>query len=236
LPFAAAGEAQISLLLGLGLFTLNLEGPSPLRQLAQPHSEEAFVSVSSYSASVFLNPNRWVVTIQKNHHQKESTTQKIGLQPAVAMLMRPKRKWNRREIIHHWHCMPILRKINRPNEKLASVANLYTNMRKLLRHINRKLLFFFFAARRTQDSPKLPLISAKRTDQAPLPAVPFDPQHSEQRPPTAQRANPRRRQHRRHRRTRRNESSIRLQKRPWEKLRKGPNLLIEAPSNFPIRR
>src|ERR1700676_3003899 len=152
------------------------------------------------------------------------------------MLVRPKRKRNRRQVVYHRHRMPILREVDRSNKKLARLASLHTNMRKLLRHINRKLFLFFFTASRTKNPPKLPLISAKRADEAALSSIAFDPQHSEQRPAAAQRTNPRRSQHRRYRRPPRNKRGVRLQKCSRKKLRKRPNLLIEAPPNFPVRR
>src|SRR5271165_437359 len=116
------------------------------------------------------------------------------------MLMRPKRKRNRREIVHHRDGIAIFRQVDRSNIKLASLASLHTNMWKLLRDIHGQFFFFLFPASGTKNPPKLPLMAAKRTDHAALPAVTFEPQHSKQGPPSAQRANSRRRQNRRHRR------------------------------------
>src|SRR5580658_3741897 len=127
-----------------------------------------------------------------------STTEKIRLQPAVTMLVRPERQRNRREIVHHWHRISILREIDRSNKKLASLASLHPNMRELLCHIHRKFLLFFLPARGAQNPPELPLVRAKRADHAALSAVALDPQHSKQCPPAAQRTHTRRCQNRRH--------------------------------------
>ena len=91
--------------------------------------------------------------------------------------------------------------------------------------------------RKSDTNPsELPLMSAKRTNHAALSPIAFQPQHSKERPPPAQRTNSRRLQHRRYCRPPRQVSGVRLQKRPREKLCKRPNLLIEHSSQFPIRR
>src|SRR5580704_3668437 len=108
-------------------------------------------------------------------------------------------------------------------------------MRKLLRDIHGKFLLFFLSANGAKNPQELPLIAAKRTDHAALPAIAFEPQHSEQRPPATQRANSWRCQHWRHGSPPSDICSIRLQKRPRKKLRKCPNLLIEQSAKLPIR-
>src|ERR1700730_7455941 len=132
--------------------------------------------------------------------------------------------------------MPVFRHVNRSNIKLAGLASLYSNMRKLFRDIHRQLLLVLFTTSRTQDSPELPLISAKRTNHVALSPVAFQPQHSIERPSPAQRASLRRRQHWGYRRPLRKVPGVRLQKRAWEKLRKCPDLLIEHSAQFPIGR
>src|SRR6476661_587875 len=118
--------------------------------------------------------------------------EKIWLQAAVSVLVRPQCQWNRREIVHNRHCTPVLCEVDCSNIELARFASLHANVRELLRDVDRKFALFDFAASGAQDAPEIPLVSAKRTHHGALSPVAFDSQHPEQWPRLTKRTHQRR--------------------------------------------
>ena len=102
-----------------------------------------------------------------------SGSQEVWEDPLVAVFISPQSQRNRREIIHHWDGVAILRKVDRAQKMVTGVASFDANVRKLFRNKYRQRLFVVFAAVRAKKSAKLPFRAAERAQQESLSAVTF---------------------------------------------------------------
>src|SRR5258708_15482710 len=168
--------------------------------------------------------------VYKGRSVRALSSQEVGLEARIAALVRPEGKGNGRQIVDDRHGVSVLRQINGSQIKLAGVAALHANVRKLLRHVHRQFLFVFLAASRAKNSPEVPLLQTKGTQQPALPAVAFLPQDSQQRSRTAARADPVGCGKRRLREPPSKKLRVRLQKRAEHKF-----LQRLAPANLRLR-
>src|SRR5258708_3896748 len=105
--------------------------------------------------------------------------QQIGFEPSIATFLCPQRQRNRREIVHDRNGTTVGSEVDRAQIGFTGVASIDSNMRQLVGHVDRQLLFVLLTATRTEDPSKLPLGEAKRADQAALAPVAPGPQHAQ---------------------------------------------------------
>src|SRR6266478_3928015 len=161
--------------------------------------------------------------------------QKVGLEAGVAVLVGPQRQWDRCQIIDEGDSVAVFRQIHAGEKKFAGVARFDADVRQLLRYVDRKLAFGFFAARGAMNPAELPLLRAKRTEQKPFPAVAFHSQHTHEWARAAQRANSHGHNHGRPRDQRGAKLGVRLQECPSKELRESSDLLVVPPGMLPVR-
>src|SRR5216684_624081 len=160
--------------------------------------------------------------------------QKVGLEAGVAVLVGPQRQWDRCQIIDEGDSVAVFRQIHAGEKKFAGVARFDADVRQLLRYVDRKLAFGFFAARGAMNPAEFPLLRAKRTEQKPFPAVAFHSQHTHERARAAQRANSHSHNNGGLRRLRRAKLGIGLQKGSRKKLRERSDLLVVLAGVLPV--
>src|SRR5438034_10434647 len=83
----------------------------------------------------------------------------------------------------------LFRSVHAGEEKLAGVAGFDADVGQLLGNVDRQFAFLFFAACGAEDSPELPFLGAKGTEQEAFSAVAFGAQYTEQRASAAQGTN-----------------------------------------------
>src|SRR5258708_29119622 len=105
------------------------------------------------------------------------------------MLVGPERERDGSEIIDQGDGVAVLGEINGAQIKFAGVATLHADVGKLLGNVDRQFAFLFLAAKRAENSPKIPFPEAERAKKKPFAAVTLGAQHAEERPCAAQRAN-----------------------------------------------
>ena len=81
--------------------------------------------------------------------------------------MSPKIKRSGSDFVDHWVCVAALAKIYALDVRLAGIAALHPNMRKLARGVYRELLVIFFAAVWTCDAAEVPFGKTERAQQRP---------------------------------------------------------------------
>src|SRR6266851_841582 len=160
--------------------------------------------------------------------------QKVGLEAGVAVLVGPQRQWDRCQIIDEGDSVAVFRQIHAGEKKFAGVARFDANVRQLLRYVDRKLAFGFFAARGAMNPAEFPLLRAKRTEQKPFPAVAFHSQHTHERARAAQRTNPHGHNHGSPRHQRGAKLGVRLQECPSKELCERSDLLVVLAGMLPV--
>src|SRR5262249_10860728 len=85
----------------------------------------------------------------------------------------PKIERNGRQLIDQGNGIPVFGHINRLQICVARVASIDSHVLELFGRENRKLIFIFLAAARTDYSAKRPLRKAEGTDQRSLASISF---------------------------------------------------------------
>src|SRR5713226_5408916 len=78
--------------------------------------------------------------VYKGRSVRALSSQEVGVEARIAAVVGPEGKRNGRQIVDNGDGVAILGQVNGPQVKLAGVAALHANVRKLLGHVHRQFL------------------------------------------------------------------------------------------------